>query len=34
MKNGKNLIGYVVGLAALGVTVFVISKAIKLGQKK
>lgn len=33
MKNGKNLLGWVVGLAALGVTVYVISKTWKAGQK-
>jgi hypothetical protein len=33
MKNGKNLVGYVIGLAALGLTVFVISKTWKVGQK-
>lgn len=33
MKNGSKILGYVVGLVALGVTVFVISKAWKTGQK-
>jgi hypothetical protein len=33
MKNGKNLIGYAIGLVALGVTVYVISKTWKAGQK-
>lgn len=33
MKNGKNVLGWVVGLAALGVTVYVISKTWKAGQK-
>jgi len=33
MKDGKNLLGWVVGLAALGVTVYVISKTWKAGQK-
>ena len=33
MKNGNKVIGYVVGLAALGLTVWVISKAWKTGQK-
>lgn len=31
--NTKNVIGWVVGLAALGVTVYVISKTWKAGQK-
>jgi len=31
--NGKKLLGFVVGLAALGVTVYVISKTWKSGQK-
>jgi hypothetical protein len=31
--NAKNVIGWVVGLAALGVTVWVVSKAWKTGQK-
>ena len=33
MKNGNKVIGYVVGLAALGVTVYVVSMAWKRGQK-
>ena len=33
MKDGKKLLGWVVGLAALGVTVYVISKTWKAGQK-
>jgi len=33
MQNGKNVLGWVVGLAALGVTVYVISKTWKAGQK-
>lgn len=33
MKNGKNILGWVIGLAALGVTVYVISKTWKAGQK-
>jgi len=33
MKNGSKILGYVVGLVALGVTVFVISKAWRTGQK-
>lgn len=33
MKDGKNLLGWVVGLAALGVTVYVISKTWRAGQK-
>ena len=31
--DGKKLLGWVVGLAALGVTVWVISKSWKTGQK-
>jgi hypothetical protein len=31
--NGKKLLGWAVGLAALGVTVYVISKTWKSGQK-
>lgn len=31
--DGKKLLGYVLGLAALGVTVYVISKSWKTGQK-
>ena len=31
--NGKKLLGWAVGLAALGVTVYVISKTWKTGQK-
>ena len=31
--DGKKLLGYVVGLAALGVTVYVISIGWKTGQK-
>ena len=31
--NAKKVIGWVVGLAALGVTVWVVSKAWKTGQK-
>ena len=33
MKNGNKVLGYVVGLALLGVTVWVVSKAWKTGQK-
>jgi hypothetical protein len=33
MKNGKNLLAYAIGLAALGVTVFVVSKTWRAGQK-
>lgn len=33
MKNGNKVIGWVVGLAVLGVTVWVVSKSWKLGQK-
>jgi len=33
MKDGKNVLGWVVGLAALGVTVYVISLTWKAGQK-
>jgi hypothetical protein len=33
MKNGKNLLGYALGLLALGVTIFVVSKSWKAGQK-
>jgi hypothetical protein len=33
MKNGKNLLIWAVGLAALGVTVYVASVAWKKGQK-
>lgn len=33
MKDGKAIIGWVLGLAALGVTVYVISKTWKAGQK-
>ena len=31
--DGKKLLGWAVGLAALGVTVYVISKTWKVGQK-
>jgi hypothetical protein len=31
--NGKKILGWVVGLAALGVTVWVVSTAWKKGQK-
>lgn len=31
--EGKNLLGYVLGLAALGLTVYVISKTWRAGQK-
>ena len=31
--DGKKILGWVVGLAALGVTVFVISKTWRVGQK-
>lgn len=31
--NTKNVIGWVVGLAALGVTIYVVSMAWKRGQK-
>lgn len=33
MKDGNKILGWVVGLAALGVTVYVISKTWKAGQK-
>lgn len=33
MKNGNALMGWAIGLVALGVTVFVISKTWKAGQK-
>jgi len=33
MQNGKKLLGWAVGLAALGVTVWVVSMAWKRGQK-
>lgn len=33
MKDGNKVLGYVVGLALLGVTVYVISKTWKAGQK-
>jgi hypothetical protein len=33
MKNGKNLLAYALGLVALGVTVYVVSKSWKSGQK-
>lgn len=33
MQNGKNILGYLIGLAALGLTVFVISKTWRAGQK-
>lgn len=33
MKNGNKILGYVVGLVALGVTVYVVSMAWKRGQK-
>jgi hypothetical protein len=33
MKNSKGIIGFVIGLAALGATVFVASLAWKRGQK-
>lgn len=33
MKDGNKLLMWVVGLAALGVTVYVVSKGWKLGQK-
>jgi hypothetical protein len=33
MQNGKKLLGWVVGLAALGVTIYVVSTAWKKGQK-
>lgn len=33
MKDGNKVLGYVVGLALLGVTVYVVSKTWKAGQK-
>lgn len=33
MKDGKALLGWVVGLAVLGVTIYVVSKSWKFGQK-
>ena len=33
MKNGNKILGWAVGLAALGVTVYVISRTWKAGQK-
>lgn len=33
MKNGNKLLGWAVGLAALGVTVYVISRTWRAGQK-
>lgn len=33
MNNGKKLIGWAIGLVALGVTVYVVSKSWKSGQK-
>jgi hypothetical protein len=33
MKNGKNLLGWAIGLAALGVTVYVVSRTWRAGQK-
>ena len=33
MQNGNKVIGYIVGLAALGLTVYIISKTLKAGQK-
>jgi hypothetical protein len=33
MKNGNKIIGWVVGLAALAATVWVVSRAWKTGQK-
>jgi hypothetical protein len=33
MQNGNKVIGYVIGLAALGLTVYIISKTWKAGQK-
>lgn len=33
MKNGGKLLGWALGLAALGVTVYVVSKTWKAGQK-
>lgn len=32
MKNGKQILGMVIGLAVLGVTVYVISRTWKAGQ--
>ena len=32
MKNGKQILGIVVGLAVLGVTVYVVSRTWKAGQ--
>jgi len=33
MQNGNKLLGYAIGLVALGITVYVISKSWKTGQK-
>lgn len=33
MQNGNKVLGYVLGLALLGVTVYVVSKTWKAGQK-
>ena len=33
MQNGNKVIGHVIGLAALGLTVYIISKTWKAGQK-
>lgn len=33
MKNGNKIFGWALGLAALGVTVYVISRTWKAGQK-
>ena len=33
MKNGNKILGWALGLAALGVTVYVISRTWKAGQK-
>lgn len=33
MKNGGKLVNYAIGLAFLGVTIWVVSKAWKTGQK-
>ena len=33
MQNGGKILAYVLGLAALGVTVYVVSKTWKAGQK-
>lgn len=34
MKNGKNVLGLVIGLAVLGVTVYVVSRAFFAGKQQ